>query len=127
MDPLHTFSSTAQELVSAAREHGIDLEPFRHDYSFFKSERFIYLWRKDALPGTGPASQSLGTLNYNMQGAVSVVPNCMKHSASLFKGSWNEAGALETIGQAVELVKAWLLEAKEVDDLPPRHTRRYMI
>jgi hypothetical protein len=31
----------------------------------------------------------------------------------------------ESITQAFELVKAWLLDGKEVDDLPQRRVRRY--
>jgi hypothetical protein len=40
---------------------------------------------------------------------------------------WSEAGTFENLEQAFELVKAWLVDWKEVDDLPSRSARRYGI
>lgn len=125
MDPLHSFRATADELVSFARQQGVDLEPFRKGFTFQKHRRWIDVWRKDSLPGTGPAHEPLGTLHYNMQGTVSVLPSRMKGAANAFQGAWSEAGAFENIEQAFELVRAWLLDWKEVDDLPSRSVRRY--
>jgi hypothetical protein len=62
-----------------------------------------------------------------MQGAISVLPKCLNNSASAFRGAWSEAGTFENVEQAVELLKAWLLDQKEVDDLPGRSVRRYGI
>jgi hypothetical protein len=125
MDPLHSFRATADELVSFARQQGVDLEPFRKGFTFQKDRRWIDVWRKDSLPGTGPAHEPLGTLHYNMQGTVGVLPSRMKGAASAFQGAWSEAGAFETMEEAFELVRAWLLDWKEVDDLPSRSVRRY--
>jgi len=127
MDPLESFRATAQELVVHAQQRGIDLGQFRKDYTFLKDRRWIDVWRKDSLPGTGPADEPLGTLHYNMQGAISVLPSRLKGSAGAFRGAWSEAGTFENMGQAFELVKAWLLDWKEVDDLPSRSVRRYGI
>ncbi len=127
MDTLDTFRTTAQELISSARQQGINLEPFRNDFTFEKDRRWIDVWRKNALPGTGRTEEPLGTLHYNMQGRISVVPNCLKGSAGRFRGMWSEAGTLENVEQAVALVKAWLLDGKEVDELPGRSVRRYQI
>jgi hypothetical protein len=127
MDPLESFRATAQELVAHAQQQGIDLGQFRKDYTFLKDRRWVDVWRKDSLPGTGPADEPLGTLHYNMQGAISVLPSRLKGSAGAFRGAWSEAGTFENMGQAFELVKAWLLDWKEVDDLPSRSVRRYGI
>lgn len=127
MNPIDNFRATAQELVSFARQQGTDLEPFRKDFTFQQDRRWIDVWRKDALPGTGPANEPPGTLHYSMQGTVSVLPSMLKGSAGAFQGAWNEAGTFENMEQAFELVKAWLLDAKEVDDLPSRSVRRYGI
>jgi hypothetical protein len=127
MDPLESFRATAQELVAHAQKQGIDLGQFLQEFTFLKGRRWIDVWRKDSLPGTGPAHQPLGTLNYNMQGAISVLPSILKGSASAFKGMWSEAGTFENLEQAFELVKAWLVDWKEVDDLPSRSARRYGI
>ena len=47
MDPSENARAVAQELVSYAGQHGIDLEPFRKDYTFLKDRRWIDVWRKD--------------------------------------------------------------------------------
>jgi hypothetical protein len=62
-----------------------------------------------------------------MQGSISVLPRNLKESASAFRGAWSEAGTFENMEEAFELVKAWLLDWKEVDDLPGRSVRRYGI
>jgi hypothetical protein len=62
-----------------------------------------------------------------MQGAISVLPSSLRESAGAFRGGWSEAGAFEDMEQAFELVKAWLLDGREVDDLPGRSVRRYGI
>jgi hypothetical protein len=125
MDPLDSFRATAQELVSLAQERGIDLEPFRKEFTFQQKRRWIYVWRKDSLPGTGRADEPLGTLRYNMQGDISILPDLLRGSESAFRGAWSEAGRFENLGQALDLLKAWLIDRKEVDDLPVRSMNRY--
>jgi hypothetical protein len=127
MDPLDSLRTTAQEIVAYAQRHGFDLEPLLNDFMFQKDRRWINLWRKDSLPGTGPAHEPLGTLHYNMQGAISALPGSLKESASAFQGAWSEAGTFDNLEQAFALVKAWLLDWKEVDELPSRSVRRYGI
>lgn len=127
MDPIETFRVTAQELVVLAQTQGIDLEPFRNDFVFQKDRRWIDVWRKDSFPGSGPASEPLGTLHYAMQGAIIRLPERLKGSASVFQGCWHETGTFSDLPQALEFLKAWLLERKEVDDLPQRSVRSYGI
>lgn len=127
MDPIENSRAVAQELVSLAHKQGFDLEPLRNDDMFVADRRWIWCWRKNSLPGTGPVNEPLGTLHYNMQGAISVLPSKLKDSASAFRGAWTEAGTFETLEEAVALLKAWLLDHKEVDDLPSRSVRRYGI
>lgn len=125
MDVLHSFRATAHELVELARQHGTDLESLRTDFTFLNGRRWIDVWRKDAFPGTGPIGEPHGTLHYNLQGKITSLPTVLKESADVFRGSWSEAGTFENLEQALELVKAWLIETKEVDDLPARRIRRY--
>jgi hypothetical protein len=127
MDPLDNSRAVAHELISLALEQGVDLEPLRRDDVFVNDRRWVWFWRKDLLPGTGPADEPLGTLHYNMQGTISVLPRSLEGSAGAFRGAWSEAGTFENIDQAFELVRAWLLDWKEVDDLPSRSVRRYGI
>jgi hypothetical protein len=37
---------------------------------------------------------------------------------------WHEAGTLEDLEEAFEFLRAWLIDRKEVDDLPQRYVRR---
>jgi hypothetical protein len=127
MDPIENFRATAQELVSFARQQGIDLEPLRKDFTFQKDRRWIDVWKKDELPYSGPANEPRGTLHYNLQGTISLLPGRLTESASAFQGTWSEAGTFKDLEQAFQLVKAWLLDWKEVDDLPSRSVRRYEI
>jgi hypothetical protein len=127
MDPLDSYQATAQELVAFAQQQGIDLGPFRKDFTFLEGRRWIDVWRKDSLPGTGPAHEPLGTLHYNMQGDISVLPRNLKEAGSAFRGAWSEAGTFEDLEQAFDLVKAWLIDGKEVDELPSRFVKRYQI
>ena len=125
MNPVENERATALELVSYGRGRGIDVESYLKESGFQKGERWILFWRKlNSLACSGPADEREGTLHYNMQGAVAMVPNAFKQSAGSFRGSWTEAGTLENIEQAFELASAWLLDAKEVDELPGRHVRR---
>lgn len=124
-DQVDNERATAQELVAYAQQQGFDVESLRNDSIFQKNRRWVFLWRKlNRLPCSGPNSEKEGTLHYNMQGTISVLPSSLKGSASAFQGAWSEAGTFEDIGQAFELVKAWLLDGKEVDDLPERRVRR---
>jgi hypothetical protein len=128
MDPIENSRAVAQELVSFAQRRGLELETLRNDFVFERDRRWIEIWRKfDELPCSGRVDQKEGTLNYNMQGTISVLPSCLKDSASAFRGAWSEAGSFEHIEQAFALVKAWLLDWKEIDDLPNRSVRRYGI
>lgn len=127
MDPVENERATAQELVSFARQQGFDLEPLLNVSMFEKDKRWIFLWRKDELPYSGPAGEAEGTLHYNIQGAIDVLPSRLKDSVGAFRGAWTEAGTFENIEQAFRFFKAWLLERKQVDELPERCVRRYGI
>ena len=127
MDPSENARAVAQELVSYAEQHGVDLKPFRIDGHFQKGRRWIELWRKDELPCSGRTDEEEGTLHYSMQGPIDVLPRKLKDSADAFQGAWTEAGTFENLEQALLLVKAWVLERKEVDELPDRCVRSYGI
>ena len=112
MNDLESQEATAQELVAFAKQRGADLSSTCHDFAFFNEGRFILLWRKQ------------GKVHYNMQGSIDVLPATYKASASAFRGMWHEAGTLADLEQAFELLKAWLIDRKEVDELPQRSMRR---
>lgn len=115
MNTVESQVATAQELVAFAKQRGIDLSSMFYDWSFLNQGRYIFLWRKE------------GRILYNMQGPVKVLPEKLKASADVFYGMWGETGSLENIEEAFDFVKAWLLDRKEVDDLPYRSVRSYGI
>jgi len=112
MNDLESQQATAGELVSLAGEQGIDLSSVYFGWAFLKEGRFISLWRKGNM------------VHYSLQGPIKVLPERYRASASAFRGMWDEAGSLAGIEQAFGLLKDWLLEKKEVDELPPRSIRR---
>jgi hypothetical protein len=59
MDPIDNERTTAQELVSYAQEQGFDLESLRNDSVFQKKKRWVFLWRKDESPSSGPANEQI--------------------------------------------------------------------
>jgi hypothetical protein len=124
MDILDNSRASAEEVISAGLAQEIDLRPFCTDGFFRKDRRWIYLWRKDELPGTGRPDEPLGTLKYNLQGTITTLPSRFKQSAGAFRGMWSEAGSFDTLEQAFAFVKAWLVDGKQVDDLPERRMRR---
>jgi hypothetical protein len=127
MDPVENSLAVVRDLVSFGQQVGVDVEPLRDHHAFQKDLRAVSFWRKDETPGSGPANQSIGTLNYAIQGPIALLPNVLKDSASAFHGSWHETGTFENIEQAFALLKAWLIDKKEVDCLPTRRVRSYGI
>ncbi len=112
MNDLESQEATAHEMVTFAKQRGVDLSSTCHDFAFFNDERFILLWRK------------AGEVHYNMQGAIKALPARYQGSASAFRGMWHEAGTLADLAQAFELLQAWLIDMKGVEDLPERNMRR---
>jgi uncharacterized protein YodC (DUF2158 family) len=108
---------TALELLAMARERGIDLDSLCNHYAFSGEKRYVSFWRKT----------KNGAVYYNLQGSIAVLPAVLKGSESAFRGAWSEAGCLEDIDQAFALLKAWLLELREVDELPMRYITRCQI
>lgn len=112
MNDLESQLAMARELVAFAKQRGIDLSPTCHDWAFLNEGRFLSLWRKE------------GKVHYNMQGPVDTLPERYTASASVFHGMWTEAGSVADLEEAFEFLKAWLIDRKEVDNLPPRNVRR---
>ena len=112
MNDLESQLATTRELVAFAKQRGVDISPTCYNWAFLKEGRFISLWRRE------------GNVQYNMQGPIKALPERYKASASAFRGMWHEAGTLADLEQAFELLKAWLIDMKGVDDLPARSMKR---
>ena len=126
MDPIENERSVADELAAYALERGFNVETLRNDFVFQTDQRWIWFWRKvDGLACSGPADELEGTLHYNMQGALSL--SQLVNADGDHQQIWSEAGVLETLDQAFELLKAWLVNEKDVEKLPVRCARRQSI
>lgn len=79
----------------------------------------------DGLACSDPADELEGTLHYNMQGALSLSQPV--NADGEHQKVWSEAGVLETVDQAFELLKAWLVNEKEIETLPGRCAKRQSI
>ena len=115
MDPVGSLRTTAGELVVLGRRDGVDLTPVCHDFLFTDGRRCIFLWRDG------------GRVRYNMQGRVAALPAEFAASAGAFRGGWHESGAVPGPAEALALVRAWVVEGSEVDELPDRDRRRWGI
>jgi hypothetical protein len=96
----------AAEIIQVAWQAGYDLTPFCSHAQFSKDQRYIHLWRQ---------GEQIG---YKIQGAITELPTRFSESASAFSGAWHETGTLADLTVAFEFIRAWLLEALEVDQLP---------
>src|SRR5690349_8085292 len=121
MDPNDNHHGTANEIVAHAREQGVETLHFCKEGHFQIDGRWISFWRFDGLPYSGKAGEVLGTLHYNLQGAILKPPREFEEAGDQFLGEWSEAGTLNSLEQAFELLKAWLIDRTDVDELPKRN------
>jgi hypothetical protein len=112
MNDLESQQATARDLITFGQERRIDLLSICYDWAFLNEGRFISLWRKE------------DRVHYSLQGKIGALPQRFKASACAFRGMWDEAGTLGNMEEALDFLRAWLLDKKEVDDLPPRCVRR---
>jgi hypothetical protein len=106
------MEATAQELISLASQQGTDLATIYGNGTFFHDARIIWFWRKS------------GVIHYSLQGGIQLLPREFQASVSSFRGMWTEAGTIPDLERALEFLNAWLIDRKEVDDLPVRDVRR---
>jgi hypothetical protein len=111
MNEVDPSLATAQELLSYARRHDCDLAPLHHNGTFGHDRRYIFIWRKD------------DAICYNMQGSVGAAPEPFGPFTPDLKGIYHEVGSVTTIEQAFALACSWLLDEKEVAELPERSVR----
>lgn len=109
MNEAESILATAKELVSHAQEVGIDLRILCNDGTFGNERGYIVFWRKND-----------DSLWYNLAGNVQVLPAEYSGSASAFRGKYHEVGSVNSITEGLELVKCWLMDCKEIDELPNR-------
>lgn len=113
---VEAMRAAAAELSCLGQKQGVDLSQFCGSRFLFLNEtagRMIFVWRVDS------------GIAYNMQGRILALPQVFTGSASAFNGMWSESGVLPDLDRTLEFVVAWLVDAREVDELPiPQHHRK---
>jgi len=112
LDEIEDFRDIEGEILSVAQHLGVDLAAIRHTSGFFHDGRDISYWRRG------------GILHYCIQGDVAVLPDEFKESATEFSGIYQESGTVDSFEQAIQLLEAWLIQCREVDQLPKRVIRK---
>lgn len=116
MDFLESRREAAEHLQRYAAAQGTDLRPFRDEHDVFSNrKRWIDFWLDGA------------TVGYHLRGEIGKLPSLFAVSQSSFRGVWDEAGSVNDLPQAWELLRSWLIEAKEVDELTGRQIHRSMM
>ncbi|MGH7173782.1 MAG: hypothetical protein ACRELF_07850 [Gemmataceae bacterium] len=116
MDFLESRHEAAERLHRYAATRGIDLTPFRDEYDVFsRRTRWLEFWLEDAVVG------------YHLSGEIAKLPTPFTTSQTSFRGVWDEAGSVNDLPQALELLQSWLIDAREVDELTDRMILRSMM
>lgn len=116
MDFLESRREAADRLLRYAATQGADLAPFRDEYDVFANRtRWIDFWLEGDRVG------------YHLRGEIGKLPTQFATSQSSFRGVWDEAGAINDLHQALELLRSWLIDGKEIDELTGRIIHRSMM
>lgn len=116
MDFLESRREAADRLHRYAAARGIDLAQFRDEHDVFsRRSRWIDFWLEGAAVG------------YHLRGEIAKLPARFAASQTSFRGVWDEAGSVKDLPQAWELLRSWLIEFKEVDELTDRMINRSMM
>ncbi|HWG44663.1 MAG TPA: hypothetical protein VN688_17940 [Gemmataceae bacterium] len=116
MDFLESRREAAERLLRFAAAQDADIAPFRDEYDVFSHrKRWIDFWLE---------SDAVG---YHLRGEIAKLPIQFATSQSSFRGIWDEAGSIDDLHQALELLQSWLIDAKEIDELTDRRIHRSMI
>jgi len=105
MDQLEPCQVAARELLAVAELRGIDLRPLWLDWVFRSEDRTIYFWQEE------------GKYHYTLEGEIGQATG-----TTAYGSFWGESGVIGGIDDAVQLLSAWLLDRKEVGELPMRDT-----
>ena len=116
MDFLESRREAAERLQGYAAAQGTDLGLFRDEQGVFSHrQRWIDFWLEGA------------TVGYHLRGKIGKLPGQFAASRSSFRGVWDEAGSIQDLPQALELIRSWLIDGKEVDELTGRMIHRSLL
>jgi hypothetical protein len=113
MDFLESRREAAERLQRYAAAQGTDLGLLRDEHDVFANrQRWIDFWLEGA------------TVGYHLRGEIRKLPSQFATSQSSFRGVWDEAGSVTGLQEAWDLLRSWLIDAKEVDELTGRMIHR---
>ena len=116
MDFLESRRQAAEHLHRQAAAEGTNLAPFRDEHDVFSNrKRWIDFWMEGA------------TVGYHLRGEICKLPTQFAASLTSFRGVWDEAGSIKDLHQALELLRSWLIDVKEIDELTGRMIHRSMM
>jgi hypothetical protein len=116
MDYLESRRETAERLLRYAAAQGVDISSFRDEFDVFSNRRrCIDFWVEGDAFG------------YHLRGEIDKLPTPFAASQTSFRGVWDEAGSIDDLPQALELLRSWLIDGKEIDELTARRTHRSMM
>jgi hypothetical protein len=116
MEYLESRREAANRLLRYAATQGADITPLHDEYDVFSNQRrWIDFWLEP------------NTVGYHLRGEVGKLPSRFAGSQSLFRGVWDEAGSIKDLQQAWELLRSWLIDGKEIDELTDRMIHRAML
>src|SRR4051812_29993600 len=114
MDFIDAEKQAADCLVGFALSKGYDIARYRCESLFVTPTRTIDCWLED--DGIG----------YHLWGQIGAVPKGLGSSFG-FDGVWDEAGSVKDLAQAFQLLRSWLINGKEVGQLPQRTISRSLL
>lgn len=116
MDFAESLKAVSERIINLALAHGCDVASFRNELGMFEHRnRWIEFW-------------NIGQeLRYHLSGEIKTLPTEFAASEASFGGVWDETGSISDLGQALDLLRSWLVDCKEVEELPRRAVFRRMI
>lgn len=116
MDFLESRREATERLLRYAATQGADLAPFRDEFDVFSNRRrWIDFW----LDGDA--------VGYHLRGEIGKLPTPFAASQASFRGIWDEAGSITDLQQALELLRSWLIDGKEIEGLTGRRIHRSLM
>ena len=101
--------------MALASKHGEEISQFCNEYGVFQhGDRWVEFWMNE------------DSVQYHLSGKTSTAPAQIAETRPDFRGIWDETGSLPDLEQAILLLRAWLIDRQEIDDLPDRLVRRWL-
>jgi hypothetical protein len=113
LDQLDPTQVAARLILVVAEGLGMDIRSLSRDWIFRAEQRMVYFWQEG------------GEWHYTFFGTIKTAPTSFQANPSTTDPWWSESGTIGGIEAAIALLTAWLVDGKEIDELPKRETATY--